>query len=229
MKILVISDIHGNLPALEAVLNSAPKVDRTICLGDLAGYYPFINEVIETVSSLNDCSCLKGNHDYVLVTDNQSTGSKSADMAIEIQRKLITDANKEFLSQLPESLEDVVESRCLRMFHGTPKDPLNGRKNFWEDELLQEGIYFFGHSHKPVFEQNSDIGWMVVNPVGCGLSRDGKPGASYAIVDTINWRVDFCRADYPFDFIAQKCREVGLPDKFSKSLEVGYWVSDCIR
>ncbi len=224
MKVLLISDIHGNLPALDAILNQTRHLDKTICLGDLAGYYPYVNEVIEIISSLKNCICVMGNHDYVLLNNNVSTGSKSADMAIAMQRKIITSENKNYLMNLPEMKECVIDGCKYYIFHGSPGDPLNGRGPFWDDVLLAEGIYFFGHSHIPFFRNNSEQGWRVINPGSCGLPRDGDSRASYAILDTVDRRVDFHRVEYSISTVAEQCRSFGLPKSFWKSLEVGYWV-----
>lgn len=226
MRILLISDIHGNLPALNAVFNDAGKVDKVICLGDLVGYYPYVNEVIEIVSPLDNCICVMGNHDYVLLHDKASTGSRSADIAIDMQRKVITSKNKEYLLSLNKTEKLSLGGRKCFIFHGTPEDPLEGRDSFWEKGSLQEGVYFFGHSHKPFLKANEEENWLVVNPGGCGFPRDGDPRASYVIFDTEKWNFDYHRVEYPVEVVVEECKRVGLPERFWKSVEAGKWVSD---
>jgi len=226
MRILLTADVHGNLPALKAVLSEAVSADIVFCLGDLSGYFPYINEVIEIVSSLDNFICIKGNHDHVLLNGNLSTGSFSADLALSLQRRIISDINKKYLANLPETLETVIDGFRFFLFHGSPNDPLNGRENFWENSALNKGIYLFGHSHKPFFREDSDQGWVVINPGSCGLPRDDDPMASYAIFDTINGQTVFYRVTYSISAIAEKCRSIGLPERFWKSLEVGKWVTD---
>lgn len=224
MKLLVISDIHGNQPALTAILDYIGTADKVICLGDLAGYYPYINEVIETISSLKNCICVMGNHDYVLLNYNESTGSKSADMAIRIQREIITRKNKKYLMNLPRIKKCVIGGYKCFIFHGTPDDPLNGRNNFWANSILDEGLYFFGHSHKSFFKKSRRGRWIVINPGSCGLPRDKDPRASCVLFDTLNSRVDYLRVEYSIEAVADQCKILGLPEKFWKSLECGEWV-----
>lgn len=223
MRILLIADIHGNIHALKAIFSKAGAVDKVICLGDLVGYFPYVNEVVETMISLDNLICIKGNHDHVLINGNLSTGSFSADMALSVQRSIINGANMQYLSSLPETLEVFIEDLKFFLFHGSPKDPLNGRESFWEKTPLDPGVYFFGHSHKPVFEKDSAQRWIVINPGSCGLPRDGDPRASYAIFDTEKKKACFYRVAYSIKPLVQKCKDMGLPDRFWKSLEAGKW------
>lgn len=226
MKILLISDIHGNLVALREILRVTGKYDRVICLGDLAGYLPFVNEVIELVSSFDHLVCIKGNHDEVLLNETLSTKSYNADLAIHYQRTVITDSNKNYLSELPEKLKMDMDGRAFFIFHGAPHDPLNGREPFWEKEQLSSGIYLFGHSHKPFIRTDREQDWMVINPGSVGFSRDGDARASFAILNTSSWQVDFYRVEYPIEIVVEKCQEVGLPDRLWKSLKAGGWLSN---
>lgn len=223
MRLLVISDVHGNLPALEAVLDAAKGVDGTICTGDLAGYFPYVNEVIEIISSLNNCICVMGNHDYVLLNSDESTGSKSADLAINIQRRLISDSNRAFLRSLPDKRASTINGRQCFVFHGSPANPLTGREPFWQSEI-DEGLYCFGHSHSPLVQRIG--GSLIINPGSCGFPRDSNPRSSYAVLDTATWSVSLSRVEYSVEAVAQKCAAIGLPEVFSRSLAAGRWLSN---
>lgn len=225
MKLLIISDIHGNLPALEAVMKAMPEVDKIICLGDVVGYFPYTNEVIEAISSFDNLICVLGNHDHALLSDSASTGSKSADAAIALYRKDITRKNKQFLTGLPQSVECVLDSLNTFIFHGSPANPLNGRESFWENDSLDTGIYFFGHSHKPFYMRNNTKKWIVVNPGSCGFPRDNDLRSSYALVDTVIQKVDHYRVEYSMETVVERCKYYGLPDSFWESLVAGAWVS----
>jgi len=227
MRILVISDIHGNKPALDAVLNDCGPVDMVICPGDIAGYYPFVNEVIDTLFSMENMICVMGNHDYALVNQGASTGSFSADRAISIQKGLVTKENLSRLRGLRvfEELE-VGEQRCF-LFHGSLRDPLNGRDMFWAGDLAS-GMYLCGHTHAPQYLQSAEKNWAVVNPGSCGMPRDGNPKAAYCLWDMARKSIKICRVEYPISAVMEKCQEVGLPDRFWKSLQAGRWVSDAV-
>ncbi|MEI7752427.1 MAG: metallophosphoesterase family protein [Candidatus Omnitrophota bacterium] len=226
MKLLLLSDIHGNYPALQAVLNQVGLVDKIFCLGDVAGYFPFLNETVELLASLETLTCVMGNHDQVLLKEGLSTGSESADIAILVQRRFLKAETQHFLECLPVQVDVAVDGRLCHLFHGSLKDPVNGRDTFWESSGLPSGAYFFGHSHKPFIHSDQNRRRLIVNPGGCGLPRDGASGAAYALVDTSEWHVSFCRASYPIDEVRDRCRSVGLPDRFWKSLECGCWVRD---
>lgn len=226
MRILLIADVHANLPALEAVLSEAKTIDKIICLGDLSGYLPYVNEVIESISSLNNLVCIKGNHDYVLINEDESTGSMSADYAISLQRKIIKDKNKTYLEGLPEHSEIIIDGQRYFLFHGSPSEPLNGREKFLEKNNLPAGIYFFGHTHKSVFKENSNNGWMAINPGSCGFPRDGDNRASYAVFDSTNKKVFFNRVIYSISTVIEQCKNTGFPEKIWRSLEAGKWISD---
>ena len=226
MKLLLLSDIHGNCPALQAVLDQAGPVDRVFCLGDVAGYFPFLEEAVTLLTSLRNLTCVMGNHDQVLLGKELSTGSKSADLAISIQRKSLHAGTRHFLESLPARVDVPLGGRTCHLFHGSIEDPINGRDAFWKSDGLPAGAYFFGHSHKPLLLSDPIRERLIVNPGGCGLPRDGVPGAAYALVDTADWQVSFCRASYPVDVVRDRCRSVGLPDRFWKSLECGRWVRD---
>lgn len=222
MRALLISDIHGNLPALNAVLNKAGVVDKIICIGDLGGYFPFVNEVIETIASLDNVVCVAGNHDRSLISEI-STGSKSADMALAIQRKIIKEENKDYLKSLPEIIDCELNGRLFFIFHGSPTNPFEGRDHFWESDL-KPGVYLFGHLHRTFYKNDPDKGLTFICPGSCGFPRDGDPRASYAVLDTESMEVDFCRVEYPTETVRLSCEKAGLPDNFYKGLLAGVWI-----
>ncbi len=229
MRILLLSDIHGNLPALEAVLDDAGSVDHVICLGDFVGYFPFINEVIEIIVSCESHMCVMGNHDYSLLNEAVRTGSRSADMIIDRQREVIKSTNKDFLRHLPEFHRSAIDDFTCCLFHGTPRDPLNGRDAFWDGITLEQGIYLFGHSHIPFLKKDPASGWTVTNPGSCGFPRDGDPRSSYAIVDTRNRDVSFHRVEYSVERTINQCKIMGYPDHLMMSIKAGRWVSGTIQ
>lgn len=223
MKILVVSDIHGNLPALEAVLDSSPDTDLLLCAGDLSGYFPYVNEVIEILASHKNCICVLGNHDAVLLDNRLTTNSFSADLALTLQRKAITSASHAFLTSLPVFRELQIKNKTIHLFHGTPTDYLNGRDTHWNGNSLSPGIYVCGHTHIPYYYKNDVNDTMIVNPGGTGFPRDGNPQTSFAVIDTDDWNVSMCRLSYDIERVTSICAVTGLPPNFAKSIESGRW------
>lgn len=224
MKILVVSDIHGNLPALEVILKNVQETDILLCAGDLSGYFPFVNEVIEVLASHPNCICVMGNHDAVLLDGRLTTNSFSADLALTIQRTIITSENRSFLASLPQVREIQIEDRTIHLFHGTPQDYLNGRDTYWKDNSLSPGIYVSGHTHIPFYYKNDLNGAVFINPGGAGFPRDGNPQTSFSIIDTADWNVSMCRLPYDTGKVTSMCTAAGLPPHFSRSIESGSWI-----
>src|SRR3989338_6257691 len=126
MKIAIIADVHSNLEALEGVLKdiSNKDVDDIICLGDIVGYGANPNEVIELIKKKN-IKCLKGNHDLNAVTlEKLDWFNDFAKEALKWTNKVLTEENKQFLKELPETLEIKDKENRLLAVHGSPKDHL---------------------------------------------------------------------------------------------------------
>lgn len=224
MKILILSDIHANFPALRSVLDDAGPFNQLICLGDIVGYYPYVNEVIEMLRAVEPKLCIRGNHDDALVR-GISTNSRSADLAIQKQRQVITSENLKFLEALPVTIRTNIDGRDFFLFHGTPSDPLNGRDPFFQTTALPEGVHCCGHTHIPMHHKSSCAPFFdVINPGSCGFPRDRNPSASYAILDTSSWKVNHCRVDYPIEVVLRECEAFGLPPVFANSLKAGCWM-----
>ena len=121
MKILVMSDIHGNINALEEVIKDAGKVEKVWCLGDLVGYGPDPNECIKKIRSLKNCICLMGNHDSaVLGHMDMEAFNRDARLSVEWNQRVIKPENLNFLKHLPEKH---VEGH-VTLAHGSPRNPV---------------------------------------------------------------------------------------------------------
>ena len=191
MKILVISDLHANLAALEVVTQE--KFDRLICLGDLVGYGPAPNEVIMYVRN-NAFVAIRGNHDNALVLDVDcecSPANKAlAEATLACHRSLLQRENFDWLRALPISAEFKLDGYRFAAFHGTPRDQLYGYEITPDipDEKLREEIagvkadfILLGHTHLPMVRGIGSR--VVVNPGSVGQPRDGIPEASFAIIE----------------------------------------------
>ena len=150
MRVLVISDVHANLNALEAVLANAGQVDETWCLGDVIGYGPNPNQVIEHLRGLPNLTCILGNHDVaVLGQMDYAVFNQDARRSLMWQKTSLTDDNLFYLEHLPQ--EKLIR-RNVTLAHGSPRDPvweyilntLSARLNF---EEFDTPYCFVGHTH----------------------------------------------------------------------------------
>jgi len=209
MKIGIISDIHGNACALKAVLQElGGKCNRLLCLGDITGYYPFVNEVFDLIRDF-DVGCIGGNHDYALISGVPVRDNRVAYQSFDYVRREILSTNFDFLQQLTYRNSMVVDGVRILMAHGSPRCPINEYvypDNFSANQFLNVDADFvlIGHTHIPMIKEINTV--LVVNPGSCGQPRDGNPLASYAIIDTKSRNVIFGRKEYNILRVALACR-----------------------
>ena len=241
MRYLVISDIHGNLAALESVLEDAPDFDELWCLGDLVGYGPKPNECIERVRSLPHTS-LAGNHDWAALGKlDLSSFNAIARAANEWTQRQLTSSSRTYLGGLSPSLQ----RDDFALAHGSPREPVweyimdksTACRNF---EYFSTPVCLVGHTHVPVlFEldeesQRCDARFpplpeplalgprrAIANPGSVGQPRDGDPRASYAILDSDEMSWMFHRVSYPIEITQEQMRANGLPRRLIDRLEIG--------
>lgn len=206
MTVLIVSDIHGNWPALQAVLAAQPDVDRILCLGDLVNYGPQPVECVRWAMSLGKANgVIQGNHDRAFGCDEDPHCSLAYQvLAAAVQaatNHLLTAQMKRFLAALePLQRFQWAGARCVAC-HATPADPLyrylgeESALNLWESELVRAGhpdFLFLGHTHQPMKTQFQRT--LVVNPGSVGQPKHGDPQAAYALWE--NGSVTLCRAHY---------------------------------
>jgi putative phosphoesterase len=206
MKILLISDIHGNWPALQAVLKAEPDADQILCLGDLVNYGPQPVECVEwAMERLTPDWLIQGNHDRAVALDEDPRASivykALANETQEVSKRALTQEMKQFLASLqPLQRFKLDEAVCVAC-HAVPSEPLyeyfpqNSPVTLWESEL--NGInypdfLFVGHTHLPAKTQFRRT--LIVNPGSVGQPKDGDPRASYAI--WVDGEVSLRRAEY---------------------------------
>jgi predicted phosphodiesterase len=241
MRVAVISDIHANLHALEAVLAAidADPVDELWCLGDLVGYGPKPNECCTIVQARADV-CLCGNHDLaVRGTIDLVEFSGDAGTAAAWTRAVLDDDARAFL----DGLDPAGKASGVALFHGSARDPV------WEyvlsDEaavatftLTEEPLVLVGHSHaalqialrEAVLEGGlaprgteldlSDARWLL-NPGSVGQPRDGDPNAAYLRLDLDAQHAAFCRVPYDIESTQSEMRAAGLPEALIERLAAG--------
>jgi len=229
LKIAVISDIHSNLDAFDAVIADLPAVDSTLCLGDIVGYGPQPNEVVEKIRQLHPAVVLSGNHDYAISTGEIEGFSPNAAVAAKWTRKQLRKENLRYLSALRPSSCLVLDGIRTSLFHASPRDPLGeyiypGMSQPEVDALLEQSdgeLLLLGHTHIPMV--CSSMKGILANPGSVGQPRDTIPRASYAIVTVSESRisVDIRRVAYNIGSVAEKIISAGLPRFLADRLYVG--------
>lgn len=229
MKLAVISDIHSNLDALEAVLCRLRECDRILCLGDLVGYGPQPNEVIERLQRLSSLTVLMGNHDYAVVSGDASGFSDLAATAVKWTREHIKQENLRYLSALLPSARIEEGGMRFALYHGSPSDPLNeyvfpGLSNEHALALIRASdanIVLLGHTHIPMVQTFKRM--LLANPGSVGQPRDGDPRASFAVltVSESDLRFEIIRVEYDIDSVARKIEKTDLPRFVAERLYLG--------
>jgi predicted phosphodiesterase len=237
--VALISDIHGNLHALESVLRSvdAEAPDELWCLGDLVGYGPQPNRCCELVAE-RAAVCLIGNHDLgVLGRIDLEDFSPDAAAAARWTADVLEDEPRRFLETLsPSAVLDRAE-----LFHASPRDPV------WEYVLAPEVAYLslvatkkplvlVGHSHialrfgaedltLSLGEEGSEVdlarGRWLLNPGSVGQPRDGNPRAAWLLLDFDAQKAAYRRVEYPVEKTQAEIRDRGLPEPLAVRLESG--------
>jgi predicted phosphodiesterase len=215
--IAIISDVHGNFPALEAVLADidASGSPQIVCLGDIAGYYCMVNECIAALRARSVQSLL-GNHDYYLVSGTVPPRSQAAARCIAYQRGIVTAENLAWLAELPRTFRigDVA------MVHGGWTDPIDEyitdiREDYFAN---REGTFFFsGHTHVQVVARFPTKTYC--NPGSVGQPRDGDARAAYALFD--DGAITLRRVSYDIDRIAAEMQRAGFDSYFYENLYAG--------
>ena len=243
MRVLVISDVHANLNALEAVLANAGQVDETWCLGDVIGYGPNPNQVIERLRELPNLTCILGNHDVaVLGQMDYAVFNQDARRSLMWQKTSLTDDNLFYLEHLPQ--EKLVR-RNVTLAHGSPRDPvweyilntLSARLNF---EEFDTPYCFVGHTHlQCIFQldtvrdrvtQNITtpgipiqlVPRAILNPGSVGQPRDRDSRSAYAIFDPEAETWEPRRVAYDIAEVQRRIRASGLPEKHASRLSDGW-------
>jgi predicted phosphodiesterase len=232
MRIAILSDIHANLEALEAVTEAVAKqhVDVIVCLGDIVGYGASPNACIEIVCSLTP-HILLGNHDEAAIDlPRAEYFNPYARIAAEWTHDELTEEYRSFIHALPYTT--VLEE--LLFVHSSPKDPAewnyvitdaDAQENF---PAFPEPVCFIGHSHLPgIFSDDMRDGPVqrdkkyIINVGSVGQPRDNDPRSSFGIFDTNLWEYQNLRVEYDMEKAAAKIRKAGLPKPLADRLFVG--------
>lgn len=206
MKIALLADIHGNLPALQAVLAELKQVgvDRTIFLGDYSFGLPFVNETVSLLCSVPHAVAVRGNGEDRLLWLAGQERSGWTDGQMRAAYWTVRQLSREtfgFLASLPDAVcveeGPVPVVAAHTMLRGIGVDePLGGVVPPALPDGMPEGVYVFGHTHRPWHAVSGNT--LLVNPGSVGLPMDGIPKASYAILSERegSWQVALHRASY---------------------------------
>lgn len=250
MRVLIISDIHANLTALDAVLADAGQFDAVWCLGDLVGYGPDPNECVARVRGLPGLICIIGNHDSAVLNQiDPYTFNSEARQAIEWTKKSLTESSRLFLGSLPDKIDISDQYNNLKnkvtLVHGSPRQPVweylldiytatQNFKNF-------DGAYcFVGHTHLPIIfhyseERSSAIPMIpepgtqiqlspraIINPGSVGQPRDRDARAAYMLFDPYDEIIEYRRVIYDIEAVQERMRRAELPLRHIRRLEAGW-------
>ncbi|WP_433628868.1 metallophosphoesterase family protein [Halomicrococcus sp. NG-SE-24] len=218
MKVGVLSDVHANRIALDAVLADMPDVDAMVNAGDVVGYNPWPAECLETVRR-RDVPSVMGNHDRAVASGTAFRFNSMARAGVEYASEELSDDQREWLADRPDNLR-LFDGR-VRVVHGHPDDPdhYTYPKEFAPELLDDEDVLVMGHTHVQHHEVYDE--GIVMNPGSVGQPRDGDPRAAYAVLDLDDGSVDERRVEYDVEAVQREVREVGLPEKIGSRLERG--------
>ncbi len=238
MNVIIISDIHGNLEALNKALEYIDKLEgkkRVVCLGDVVGYGPNPVECLEIVQSLTDKICL-GNHDYAISnTDLDYQMNWQALEAIRWTRAVLNKESKNTIKKFQVQIEE----NNVSYVHASPDNPMawkyitNAGNAAPSIVGMKYPLCFIGHSHIPGIYADHKIirkakkiilskkGKTIVNVGSIGQPRDGSPLLSLAVFDDVNWNVEIVRLAYNYRDTMAKMLKHNLPEFLAERLSIG--------
>ncbi len=197
MKIAVFGDIHGNIDALIAAFNEMLRIktDKMYHLGDLGGYAPFVNQVVDFLIEHN-IEGVQGNYDYNVAHNSEHCGCKYedpvqaelAERSFAWTKEHVSDKGREYLRDLPLNLNLSIEGRNVILFHASPhKNNLywyeDRPEKFFHEmaDKVKADVLIYGHTHKPYRKELN--GKIFINAGSVGKPKDGDPRACAAVVE----------------------------------------------
>ncbi|MBZ6495062.1 metallophosphoesterase family protein [Natrinema longum] len=221
MKVGLVSDIHSNRVALEAVLEDMPPVDELLCAGDVVGYNPWPADCVDEMRE-RDVPTVMGNHDAAVAGDTPFRFNGMAKAGVEHAKTHLSDEELEWLSSLPP--ERLACDDRVKLVHGHPDDPDRYTRYTYPEEfsprlLGDEDVLVLGHTHVQGVRRFAE--GIVVNPGSVGQPRDGDPRAGYAVVDLDALTVDTHRVEYDIDAVQEAVDDAGLPTRIGTRLARG--------
>ena len=212
MRIGLISDIHANLPALEAVLDDMPAVEEIVCVGDVIGYNPWPRACLERTSELATVT-VQGNHDRTVETPQRYAANRMAEAGLDHAKRELSEEQREWLNELPRKTT-FGEDRYL-LVHSHPEQL---GKYVYPREFPDLRPYLddyagvvIGHTHIQHEARVDDR--LILNPGSVGQPRDGDPRAAYAVLNTDTGETELERVEYDVEYVYDEIIASGLPER----------------
>ncbi len=237
MKIAILGDIHGNIEALKVAYNAAfsQKVEKIYHLGDLGGYAPFVNEVVDFLIE-HRIEGVQGNYDDAVANDKEHCGCKYEDqiqaeiatLSFEWTKKHATEKSKKYMKALPFDIAFSVHDRKVKIFHATPlKNNLYWHEDRDDDFYLhmarkaEANIMIYGHTHIPYRKNIGDKIFINAGSVGKPKDRDTRTCVCIVDITPDNVNTEFLRIPYDVEKVASAIIESGLPSHLADRLMMG--------
>ena len=241
----ILSDVHGNLPAFQAVMEYIrnAQIDRIVILGDIVGYGAEPAACVDIARQIENAFVISGNHDRSVAGDLDPNLRESAADGIRWTKSVLNDVQLAYLAKMPSA---AIVDNLFFAVHGSLYNPdeyiitsMIARKNL---KLLKERfatvrVAFFGHTHSPMIisETSMETSFRkacvkvelepsrhyLINPGAVGQPRDGDPRASFVVFDVFRWAVEFVRLEYDIERAQQAIRFAGLPEESAGRLALG--------
>ena len=219
MRILVLADIHGNMPALKEIAKKE-SWDIMLCLGDLVDYGPWPDEVIDFIKENADYVVL-GNHDYSLAFDGDcGCTSEYIDLTMYSRKAVLDRLNEShilYLKSLPQRLKLDIDGLVLNLVHGSIRHPLYGFvAPFVEENKIREemdgaeGIVLFGHSHYAMQKRLSS-NLVIINPGSVGFPKGDDPRTSYGVFEDGKYYQK--KLEYDIESVVNGIKNMDMPMK----------------
>lgn len=232
--VAVITDIHGNLAALQAALTRIEElgIDSVFCGGDLVGYGPHPNEACALIAG-RDIPTIYGNYDYAIARDEEDCGCayvtphdrELGQLSVAWTLAHTSRDSKDFMRELPFDLQFRVGDTDVHLVHGSPRKV---NEYLFEDKPARlyerlaaaerDRVLVFGHTHKPWVHEYGGV--LFVNCGSVGKPKDGDPRGAFAVLRAAANSVDVSieRVSYDAEAVAAEVREVGIPGEFADKL-----------
>ena len=232
--VAVITDIHGNLPALQAALARIEElgIEQVYCGGDLVGYGPHPNDVCALIAE-RGIPTIYGNYDYAIARDEEDCGCayvtphdrELGQLSVDWTLAHASQESKDFMRDLPFDLHLVVGETDVHLVHGSPRKV---NEYLFEDKPARlyerlasaerDSVLVFGHTHKPWVHEYGGV--LFVNCGSVGKPKDGDPRGAFAVLSPNGDSMDVSieRVDYDAEAVAAEVREAGIPREFADKL-----------